>query len=180
MGRLIINICPNLYDASKPATYITYLDANNLYGWAISKAFPRHGFKWMKAGKLENWRNYSCILEVDLEYPKSLHDLHNDYPLAPEYIKISKVKKLIPNLGDKEKYVLHHENPKQYESLGLKIKKIHRGIKLGESRWLEKYIALNTGLRTLAKKEFEKDFFKLMNNSVFGKTMENIRNRGRH
>ena len=106
------------YDAGKPATYITYLDANNLYGWAMSKALPTHGFKWMKAGKLENWRNYSCILEVDLEHPKSLHDWHNDYPLVPEQIKINKVKKLIPNLRDKEKYVLHHENIKLYESLG--------------------------------------------------------------
>ena len=130
----------------------------------------------MKAGKLENRRNYSCILEVDLEYPKSLHNWHNDYPLAPEQIKINKVDKLIPNLGDKEKYVLHHENFKQYESLALKIKKIHRGIKFEESQWLEKYIALNTELRTAAAYEFEKDFFKLINNSVFGKTIEN-RNR---
>ena len=130
-----------------------------------------------ESGYLENWKNFSCILEVDLEYPKSLHDWHNDYPLAPEQIKINKVKILIPNLEDKEKYVLHYENPKQYESLGLKIKKIHRGIEFEESQRLEKYIALNTGLRTAAANEFEKDFFKLMNNSVFGKTMENIRNR---
>ena len=131
----------------------------------------------MKTGESENWRNYSCILEVDLEYPKSLHDWHNDYPLAPERIKVNKAKKLIPNLGDKEKYVLHYENLKQYESLGLKIKKIHRGIKFKESSWLEKYIALNTKLRTAVANEFENYFFKLMKNSVFGKTMENIRNR---
>ena len=86
-------------------------------------------------------------MEVDLECPKSLHDWHNDYPLAPEQIKINKVDELIPNLWNKKKYVIHCENHKQYESLGLKIKKIHRGIKFEESRWLEKYIALNTGLR---------------------------------
>ena len=103
--------------------------------------------------------------------------MHNDYPLAPEQIKVKKVKKLTPNLGNKEKYVLHCENLKQYESLGLKIKKIHRGIKFKESWWLEKYIALNTKLRTAAANEFEKDFFKLMNNLVFSKTMKNIRNR---
>ena len=77
------------YDAKEPSTYITYLDANNLYGWVMSKPLPTHGFKWMKAGQLEYWRNHSCILEVDLEYPKSLHDWHNDYPLAPKQIKIN-------------------------------------------------------------------------------------------
>ena len=165
------------YGSSKPASYITYLDANNLFGWAMSKPLPTHGFKRMKPKELENWINYSCIFEVDLEYPKSLHDWHNDYPLAPEQIKVNKVTKLISNLGDKEKYIVHHKNLKQYLSLGLKIKTIHRGIKFEESQWLEKYIALNTGLRTLAANDFKKDFFKLLNNSVFGKTMENIRNR---
>ena len=120
----------------------------------MSKPLPTHGFKWMETGELENWRNYSCILEVDLEYPKRLHDWHNDHPLAPERIKVNKVKKLIPNLGDKEKYELHYENSKKYASLGLKIKKIHRGIKIKESWWLEKYIALNTKLRTAAANEF--------------------------
>ena len=157
--------------------YIMYLDANNLYGWAMSKPLPTHGFEWMKVDELETWERHSCILEVDLEYSKSLHDLHNDYPLAPEQIVVNKVSKLIPNLGDKKKYILHYENLKQYLGLGLKLTHIHRGIKFKESPWLEKYISLNTKLRTEAKNEFEKDFFKLMNNAVFGKTMENIRNR---
>ena len=95
-GKSINKYMGTKYDASKPSTYITYLDANNLYGWAMSKPLPKHGFKWMKAGKLENWRNYSYILKVDLEYPKSLHDWHNDYSLAPEQIKINTVDKLIP------------------------------------------------------------------------------------
>ena len=159
------------------STNIMYLDANNLYGWSMSKPLPTHGFKWMKVDELETWELHSCILEVDLEYPKNLHDLHNDYPLAPEQIVVNKVSKLIPNLGDKKKYVLHYENLKQYLKLGLKLTHIHRGIKFKESPWLEKYISLNTKLRTEAKNEFEKNFFKLMNNSVFGKTMENIRNR---
>ena len=159
------------------STYIMYLDANNLYGWAMSKPLPTHGFKWMKVDELETWELHSCILEVDLEYPKNLHDLHNDYPLAPEQIVVNKVSKLIPNLGNKKKYVLHYENLKQYLKLGLKLTHIHNGIKFKESPWLEKYISLNTKLRTEAKNEFEKDFFKLMNNAVFGKTMENIRNR---
>ena len=165
------------FNEKEPSKYIQYLDANNLYGWAMSKPLPTHGFKWMKVDELETWELYSCILEVDLEYPKNLHDLHSDYPLAPEQIVVNKVSKLIPNLGNKKKYILHHENLKQDLRLGLKLTHIHRGIKFKESSWLEKYITLNTKLRTEAKNEFEKDFFKLMNNSVFGKTMENIRNR---
>ena len=143
----------------------------------MSKSLPTHNFKWMKVNELEIWEKHSCILEVDLEYLKSLHDLHNDYPLAPEQILVNKVKKLIPNLEDKKKYVIHYENLKQYLNLGLKLTHIHRGIKFEESPWLKSYIDINTDLRTKAKNDFEKDFFKLMNNSVFGKTMENIRNR---
>ena len=165
------------FDVNKPSKYIAYLDANNLYGWAMSKPLPTHGFKWMKVSRLETWGNHSCILEADLEYPKSHHNLHSDYPLAPEQIEVNKIKILVPNLGDKKKYILHYENLKQYLSLGLKLTHIHRGIKFKKSQWLEKYIVLNTELRTAAINEFEKDFFKLMNNSVFGKTMENIRNR---
>ena len=93
----------------EPSKYITYLDANNLYGWAISKPLPTHNFKWMKPNELQNWENYSCILEVDLEYSRSLHDLHSDYPLAPEQIKRKKVDKLIPNLWNKKEYVIHYK-----------------------------------------------------------------------
>ena len=163
------------YDPSQPSKYITYLDANNLYGWAMSKPLPTGNFKWMK--NLNNWRNRSCILEVDLEYPKELHDLHNEYPLAPESLNVGNVDKLIPNLMNKERYIIHRDNLLLYESLGLKISKVHRGITFTESPWLKEYIDLNTGLRAKATNIFEKDFFKLMNNSVFGKTMENIRNR---
>jgi len=133
----------------------------------------------MSAEGLDNWKKIPCILEVDLEYPKELHGLHNDYPLAPESIipQGSKVSKLIPNLNNKTKYVVHHVNLKQYESLGLKITKIHRGISFEEEAWMKKYIDLNTNLRTAATNDFEKDFFKLMNNSVFGKTIENIEKR---
>ena len=131
----------------------------------------------MSEEELKNWRSHSCILEVDLEYPKEIHDLHNDYPLAPERLKVAGVEKLIPNLCNKKNYVVHHKALKLYESFGLKITKIHRGIKFKESAWLKPYIDLNTELRTKAKNDFEKDFFKLMNNSVFGKTMEKIRSR---
>ena len=141
------------------------------------KPLPVGGFKWMSPLELENWMDFPCILEVDLEYPRELHDAHNDYPLAPERLQINKVEKLIPNLSDKTNYVLHRENLKLYLELGLKLKHIHRGIKFEEKPWMKSYIELNTDLRTKGKNDFEKDFFKLMNNSVFGKTMENIRNR---
>ena len=87
------------------------------------------------------------------------------------------VEKLIPNLRDKTKYIIHYKNLIQCLKAGMKLKKIHRGIKFIESDWMKPYIEKNTNLRTKAKNNFEKDFFKLMNNSVFGKTMENIRNR---
>jgi hypothetical protein len=165
------------YDPNQPPKFIMYLDVNNLYAFAMSEPLPTHGFKWMNEPELTNWKSVPCILEVDLEYPTELHDLHNLYPLVPEIIKIGNVKKLTPNLNNKTKYVVHYENLKLYESLGLKITKIHRGITFEKSPWLKKYIDFNTKLRTEAKNNFEKDFFKLMNNSVFGKTMENIRRR---
>ncbi|XP_052806313.1 uncharacterized protein LOC128235536 [Mya arenaria] len=167
----------NEFDPNKDSTYLQYLDANNLYGWAMSKPLSTSGLEWMSESELEDCKQEPCILEVDLEYPEDLHDLHNDYPLAPERVNVNKVEKLIPYLNNKTIYVVYYENLNLYESMGLKITKIHRGIKFIESTWLKKYIDLNTSLRAKANNDFEKDFFKLMNNSVFGKTMENIRNR---
>ena len=164
------------FDESKPSSYIMYLDANNLYGWAMSEKMPYKDFKWVDNIPLEEMlldEDLGYLLEVDLEYPDELHDLHNDYPLAPESMKINKVNKLTPNLNNKTNYVLHHRSLKQYLSLGMKLTKIHRVIQFKQSKWLAPYIALNTDLRTKAKN----NFFKLMNNSVFGKTMENIRER---
>ena len=145
----------------------------------MSLLLPFSDFRWMDENDLENWRGFSdgCILEVDLEYPKKLHDSHNEYPLVPERLIVNKVEKLIPNLNDNKKYVLHYKNLKQYLDLGLKLKKVHRGIAFNENVWLKPYIELNINLLSKAKNESEKDFFKLVNNSVFGKTMENIRNR---
>ncbi len=165
------------HDPNKEDKYIEYLDANNLYGWAMSQPLPTHGLRWMSEHDLKNWNNTPCILEVDLEYPAELHDQHNEYPLAPERLMLSKVEKLVPNLNNKTRYVLHHENLKLYTRLGLRLTNIHRGIKFQESNFLALYIQLNTDMRIKGTTDFEKDFFKLMNNAVFGKTMENVRNR---
>ena len=97
--------------------------------------------------------------------------------LDREGMSIGKVEKLIPNLRDKKEYVLHYRNLQLYLKLGLKLTKIHRALEFSQSNWLEPYIAFNTQKRTEAKNAFEKDFFKLMNNSVFGKTIENLRKR---
>ena len=186
------------FDIDKLISYIMYLDANNLYGWAMSQPLPYRNFRWVESNNvIPKRKGVGHIYEVDLEYPEELHDLHNDYPCAPEKIKVTddmlsdycreiknkfkirsgNVNKLIPTLNEKKNYVLHEENLKLYLSLGLKLKKIHRVLEFSEKPWLKEYIDFNTEKRKKAKNEFEKDFFKLMNNSVFGKTMENIRKR---
>ena len=170
------------FDESKPSTFIQYLDANNLYGWAMSQKLPTHGFKWIDVSKSEVLKilekkdtNRGFIFEVDLDYPESLWDSHNDYPLAPDKVKGND--KLICSFLPKKHYVLHYKNLKQYLQEGMILKKVHRGIKFYQSPWMEPYIRKNTDLRKTASSSFEKDFFKLMNNSVFGKTIENIRKR---
>ena len=115
------------------------------------------------------------ILEVDVDYPSKLHKLHSDMSFLPERIKIDKTQKLVCNLRDKKKYVVHISILKQALNHGLKLKKVHRVIEFNQEAWLKKYIDLNTELRKKASNDFDKDFFKLMNNAVFGKTMENVR-----
>ena len=173
------------FNMNEAIKYLMYLDKNNLYGWAMCNKLPTHSFKWLTSGEMEkiyenrhNLNKIPFILEVDIHYPKELHDKHNDYPLCPERVECkNRVEKLIPNLRDKKKYVIHYKNLIQCLDMGLKVTRIHRGIKFVESEWMKPYIDMNTALRANAKNNFEKDFFKLMNNSVFGKTMENIRNR---
>ena len=166
------------FTREKVSRFIQYLDANNLYGLAMSMKLPTHGFKWMNKRELDVWEKVPSILEVDLHYPERLHDTHNDYPLAPESVECGRnIQKLIPTLRDKKRYVLHYQTLKQYLALGMELTHVYRGIKFEESCWLKPYIDMNTTLRAAAANEFEKDFFKLMNNAVFGKTMENIRNR---
>ena len=194
------------YDSSKESSYIIYLDANNLYGWSMSQHLPTKNFQWVPQDeiaaldllKINDNGDEGYILEVDLQYPPpELHDLHNDYPLAAERLLVddtmlseysqdlsrkfnmgnSTTAKLIPNLRNKINYVVHYRNLKQYLKLGMKLIRIHRAIKFEQQPWLKPYIDFNTERRKEARNPFEKDFYKLMNNSVFGKTIENIRKR---
>ena len=174
------------YDPDLKSNYIMYFDANNLYGWAMSEPLPVADFEmWVNARPLDltnlttilnhpkdNSKGY--IVEVDLEYGHHLHDLHNDYPLAPERMKGTDGNlKLIPNLFNKTKYVCHYRNLQFYVRHGLRVTALHRVIRFTQKRVLADYISKNTELRKKAKSTFEKDFFKLLNNSCFGKTMEN-------
>ncbi|KAK3796762.1 hypothetical protein RRG08_045769 [Elysia crispata] len=192
------------YDSEKPNSHILYLDANNLYGWAMSQPLPTGGFRWVEdctalAGTIQDQPAdgpEGFILEVDLEYPQELHDRHNAYPLAPERMVVQKewmseyqhgllgkgmasaeVEKLVPSLRDKNHYVLHYRNLQLFLGLGLQLRKVHRALRFDQSPWMEPYIRMNTELRKQATSAFEKDLYKLANNSVFGKTMENLRKR---
>ena len=171
------------YNKDEESSYIQYLDANNLYGWAMSKKLPVNGFKWIDNNEtdeefIKNYNennNKGYILEVDVRYLERLHELHSDLLFLPVRMEINKCNKLVCNLYDKKKYVVHINSLKQALNHGLKLKKIHRIIEFNQEPWLKPYIDMNTELRKDAKNDFEKDLFKLMNNSVFGKTMENMR-----
>ena len=147
-------------------------------------AIYRYGFKWKKNILKFNeafMKNYDedsdkgYIFEIDVEYSKNVRDLHSDLPFLPERMKINKCSKLVCNLYDKNNYVVHVRSLKQALDHGLISKKLHKVIQFNQEAWLNEYIDMNTELRKQAKNDFEKYFFKLMNNSVFGKTMENLR-----
>ena len=166
----------------------------------MSQKLPANGFKWVKnlfkfnENFIQNYDendNKGYFLVVDVDYLKKLHDLHKDLRFLPERGEIFDVqryisfllqrKKVVKGLvcdiiKDKEKYVIHIRALKQALNHGLILKKVHRVIQFNQKAWLKPYIDMNTKLRKEAKNEFEKDFFKLMNNSVFGKTTEIVRN----
>ena len=174
----------DLYNPDELSIYLHYVDENNLYGRVMINNLPTHGFKWKKGedftpekiDKLVKKYKRGYILEVDMEYPKGLHENHNELPFLAERMKIGREEQLVPNLKDKMEYVVHIKALDQALKHGLNLKKVHRVIEFQHSKWMKADIILNTKLRKAAKNEFEKDFFKLMNNSAFGKTMENIRN----
>ena len=168
------------FDPNEDTTILQYLDANNFYGWAMSQPLPTGGFKWVdvnpnEISELATRTDKGYLLEVDVSYPKELHNSHNDLPFMCERMEINGVEKLVPNLKDKKNYVIHIQALNQALRHGLRLDRIHRVIEFDQSPWLKTYIDFNTQLRTAATNDFEKDFFKFMNNSVFGKTMENIR-----
>ena len=176
----------NNYDKNIESSYLEYVDANNFYGYAMSKKLPVDGFKWVDDLSIfiEDFiKNYDddesdtgYLFVVEVEYPKKLHMVHSDLPFLPERMTINKCGKLVRNLKDKEEYPIHILALKQALNHGLKFKKVHSATEFRHEYWLKPYIDLNTDLRKDAKNDFEKDVFKLMNNSVFGKTMENVTN----
>ena len=172
------------YDENEESSFVEYLDANNLYGWAMSEPLPVDGLFWIQNESeidedfIKNYDENSdegYIFEVDVEYPKNLHDLHSDLPFLPERMKIYECNKLVCNLYDKKSYVVHIRSLEKALKHRLILKKVHHSIKFNQKAWLKPQIDMNTELRKQAKNDFEKDFFKLMNNSVFGKIMENVR-----
>ena len=118
----------------------------------MCQPLPVRNFEWM--GESESWREVPCILEVDLEYPEELHDLRNNYPLVPENVRVDRVERLIPNLNDRFRYLIHHRNVKLYLALWMRLTKIYRGIKFVEKLWLKSYIEKNTELRKGAGNSF--------------------------
>jgi len=192
------------YDPKKESSYLVPVDANNLYGDAMSFPLPYNKYKWCNKEELDylsknlleipNDNSIGYHIRCDINYPKQLHDSHNDYPFFPEHKvitekylspyqkrlanknlgSVSKTRKLVANLEDKHKIVVDYRTLKQAIQHGLILKKIHCAIKFNQKAWLKPYIDLNTKLRQESTSEFEKDFFKLMNNSVYGKKIENI------
>ena len=179
---------PN-FDPNEPSSFILYLDATNLYGHSMSQALPFGGFRWLSDDEKLNLNIMDVddngpegyVLEVDVHYPDTLYDDHSDLPFLVEKMvppsASSKFSKLIPNLNDKKKYIVHYRTLKQAINNGLMVMQTHRVLKFNQSTWLKTYIDLNTDLRNKATTKFGKDTFKLIINAVFGKTMENVENR---
>ena len=174
------------YDEKKVSSFQIYTDYNNLYGKAMSEKLPVDGFEWVEdiSETDENFikkygedSDVGYFIEADIKYPKELNNKHGDLPFLPERMKVNKCKKLVCNLYGKKDYVDRIRSLKQVLNHGLKIKKIHKALKFNQRAWLKEYIDMNTDLKKNAENDFEKDFYKLMNNAAYGKTMGNVRKR---
>ena len=191
------------FNPAEPSSYVIYLDVNNLYGTTMVQPLPVDNFHWMSREEIDSvdWlqqqddQSAGYVLEVDLDYPVHLQRSHNDYPLAPEKLRITDnmlspycrelkaslscisgtTEKLVPNLNNKRRYILHYRNLRLYLELGMQLRYINRAIRYHQAPWMAPYINFNTEMRKQAATDFEKDLFKLLNNAVFGKTMENVR-----
>ena len=179
---------------------ILYIDANNLCGHSMSEPLPYDEIKFDNNVKLEDILNtpddcdIGYFIGVDLTYPNNIKEKTKNFPFAPvnkkinpdnfsDYMKEIKpntyiqTKKLICDFSDKKNYVVHYRMLKFYVRHGMIVDKVHNRISFRQSRWLEKYINFYTQKRNQAVNDFEKDFYKLLNNAFYGKTMENVRNR---
>ncbi|XP_055310918.1 uncharacterized protein LOC129573833 [Sitodiplosis mosellana] len=185
------------FDPSKEKSYLMYLDVNNLYGHAMSKRLPIGGYEWLNESEIERKFNTpderknaaaimdlnddsetGFIFEVDLHYPPEIHDAHNDYPFCAEHGRldhIMKNEKLLLTLNDKKNYVIHLSMLKLALKHGLILKKVHRILQFRQKVWLKPYIDLNTKHRIQSTSNFDKDYYKKMNNCIYGKTLENLR-----
>jgi hypothetical protein len=189
------------YDPKTKSTYLMYLDANNLYGWSMVQDLPYKDIKFNteitieEILRTEDDAETGYTVEVDLSFPQEIHERLKQLPPCPETrvpeeawfseyqkelnIKTknkSKCQKLIPHFHEHLNYCSHYRTLKYVvEELGVRIDKLHNVVEFKQKKWMQPYIEGNNALRTLAKNDFEKDFFKLMNNSVFGKTMQNVR-----
>lgn len=175
------------YDPNQKSKFLVYLDANNLYGYSMMQSLPIDNFRWSQkvfdTGTILNLKDDATIgyiFEVDLDYPEYLHDKHKDYPFCAENRPVPHTKndrKLLLTLYNKKNYVIHYKMLQCALKHGLILKKIHKEIQFNQSPWLKPYMMLNTSLRTKATNDFEKIFYKLLINAIYGKTMENVRSR---
>ena len=206
----ISSVMGNRHVQSDDNEQILYIDANNLYGWAMNQYLPTGDFKKIKFGcehdsvlmneiKVDilstlDDNEYSYFIECDLEYPAEIKEKTKNFPFCPYQTKADAdlfsaymnnvnqpnykpTSKLICDVTNKSKYMIHYRMFKFYLNQGMKVTKIHTIYRFKQSPWLAKYIDHNTQKRTVAKTNFEKDLYKLMNNAFFGKTMENVRDR---
>ena len=196
----ISSVMGDRYVRSDKKKKMIYIDANNLYGHSMSQPLPYDEIKFHKNVNLEDILNtpddsdIGYFIEVDLKYSGNIKQKTKNFPFAPENKKINpdtfndymkeikpdnfiQTKKLICDWSDKKNYLIHYRLLKFYIRHGMIIDKVHNIISFKQSRWLEKYINFNTQKRNKAKNDFEKDFYKLLNNAFYGKTMENVRNR---
>jgi hypothetical protein len=193
------------FDDSLPVSHILSYDVNNLYGMSLSQVLPTDNFRWMTADELKDFDVLSVpddgdigyFVEVDLQYPRSLHNIHNEFPLAPEKLDIPSSEwsahtkhlasqlgmthkstglKLMLTLRDKHRYTLHYVTLKLYLALGLKVTRIYKGVTFRQSAFMKTYISLNTEARKTAKSQFEVALYKGYNNYIFGKTCYNVFN----